>query len=573
MREAGAVKRFLTLMTVTALLWGLSPGSAGAEDVYTNPGTHQVNGRDWRTRCESYSSTVDRCRTEIWATQVRRQGNTYRAVTGWTFNNLTYLPSPRGPWAGNPLATPGTHTVGSRTWRTQCDTEWTGRGGCRTEILASVVERRGGRYVTVEKWVFNNIVHFTSGQAASHALLLDAPGEDQVTGRLRPGVGDALVSVEASRGSGWEVIGAARTLHAGEWSVPWRRTGTEQHMRARVDFPDGTRVHSLMHEFEALPATEITPTTRAEVTGHYSAGCPLGPDRLRTIRTNYVDFDGHLQRGEIIVRSDLAPMVADVFERSLDAGSPIFQMTNPSRWGGDDISMMAANNTSGFNCRKVVGNPYSWSPHAYGTAVDINPVQNPYRDPTGRWHPSTQYVSRTPVVKGMLTSTSAPVVAFRSHGWEWYSGWDWHHFQWRGGIARALALQAEAAPPPGVPVDPEATASAVLAGGCDVGSPTLPPATAAWEHLGSFGEHETAVVTLEFGSNGDPDEWFGGWQDHAGLCDTVVESTPGSWAGYRAEGDGWSQAAVLDGDRVRFAAVAGELAAHEVVALAGHLEG
>ena len=78
-----------------------------------------------------------------------------------------------------------------------------------------------------------------------------------------------------------------------------------------------------------------------------------------------------------------------------------------------------------------MGNPYAMSPHAYGFAVDVNPLQNPYRDNNGKWWPNTQHVSRTPVVPGMLTPTSTPVVAFKAKGWAWFSGWDWHHFEKR----------------------------------------------------------------------------------------------------------------------------------------------
>ena len=45
--------------------------------------------------------------------------------------------------------------------------------------------------------------------------------------------------------------------------------------------------------------------------------------------------------------------------------------------GGDDDALMAADMTSAFNCRTVSGTT-TWSTHAYGTAVDINPVENPY---------------------------------------------------------------------------------------------------------------------------------------------------------------------------------------------------
>ncbi len=140
--------------------------AAAAVDVYTTPGTHYVNGRTWRTACSSYSTTVTRCSTDIIATTVTATGGGFRSVTDWTFNNLTYLPSPRAPWAGNPLATPGNHTIDGRRWRTECDTPTTGRNGCRSYIEASVVDvisRNPVRHGWRTKWVFNNIVKFTTG--------------------------------------------------------------------------------------------------------------------------------------------------------------------------------------------------------------------------------------------------------------------------------------------------------------------------------------------------------------------------------------------------------------------------
>ena len=46
-------------------------------------------------------------------------------------------------------------------------------------------------------------------------------------------------------------------------------------------------------------------------------------------------------------------------------------------YDGDDNRSMAANNSSAYNCRTVAGQS-SFSAHAYGAAVDINPVENPY---------------------------------------------------------------------------------------------------------------------------------------------------------------------------------------------------
>ena len=129
-------------------------------EVYAVPGTHTVNGRDWRTTCENYSATA-RCRTDIWATQIKLVNGKYTQVNDFVFNNLTYLPSKRSLWTGNPLATPGDHTVNGRKWRTECDTPTTGRNGCRSYIMATVIEATPSGYRQVDKYILNNIVMFS----------------------------------------------------------------------------------------------------------------------------------------------------------------------------------------------------------------------------------------------------------------------------------------------------------------------------------------------------------------------------------------------------------------------------
>ena len=161
-----AVLRTVTLVMGFLLMVGTAatPVPAAALDVYVTPGTHQFNGRTWRTTCSSYTTTVDRCRTEIIATTVVASRGRFVATTDWTFNNLTYKASPRAQWAGNPLATPGEHTIAGRRWRTECDTAVTGRNGCRSWIQARVVAATSLnpiRYGWVTRWEFNNMVRFS----------------------------------------------------------------------------------------------------------------------------------------------------------------------------------------------------------------------------------------------------------------------------------------------------------------------------------------------------------------------------------------------------------------------------
>ena len=148
-------------------LKGYSSTPSGASDVYTTAGDHTVSGRKWRTACETYSQTIDRCTATIWATTVSRVNGKFVQKSDWQFNNLTYLPSKRAQWKGNPLATTGTFTSGGRSWRTSCADNWTGPNACRSFMQAHVIETyldaSGNRkFREVKKEIFNNVVRFSN---------------------------------------------------------------------------------------------------------------------------------------------------------------------------------------------------------------------------------------------------------------------------------------------------------------------------------------------------------------------------------------------------------------------------
>ncbi|MCG6568307.1 hypothetical protein C3E87_11810 [Tessaracoccus sp. ZS01] len=134
--------------------------------VYNTPGNQRVNGRLWSTACARYSSTVVRCTTNLWATMVVYENGRYANKTGWHFNNLTYLPSSRSAWQGNPLGTTGQFASAGRTWKTECDTAATGRGACRSYLWTKYVSSAGGRITQLEGWVFNNQVLFATNTVA-----------------------------------------------------------------------------------------------------------------------------------------------------------------------------------------------------------------------------------------------------------------------------------------------------------------------------------------------------------------------------------------------------------------------
>ena len=83
-----------------------------------------------------------------------------------------------------------------------------------------------------------------------------------------------------------------------------------------------------------------------------------------------------MHSGQLIVNVDSMTPVVEAF-RGLDQSRfPIRQMRLVDFYGGDDESSVAADNSSAFNCRLVPGTS-AWSQHAYGRAVDVNPLENP----------------------------------------------------------------------------------------------------------------------------------------------------------------------------------------------------
>lgn len=159
-------------------------------------------------------------------------------------------------------------------------------------------------------------------------------------------------------------------------------------------------------------------------------GCPVGRSKLSVVEWNYYGFDSKYHRGQLVVKSTYVTKTRKTFQAAFDKKFPIRQARNPNIWKGKDVPMMEADNTSAFNCRKVVGNPYRRSPHSYGYAIDINPRENPYY--AGRWYPTSgkSYINRSRKRPGMhFTSTVFPTKV-RSYGGHWGASYrDYHHFE------------------------------------------------------------------------------------------------------------------------------------------------
>jgi D-alanyl-D-alanine carboxypeptidase len=172
----------------------------------------------------------------------------------------------------------------------------------------------------------------------------------------------------------------------------------------------------------------IDAETRARMSGvSWHPGCPVGFAGLRLLRVSHWGFDGRVHRGRLVVNRDAARGMLAVMRSLYRQRFPIRRMRLVDAYGADDHRSMAADNTSAFNCRFVAGRPGVWSEHAYGRAIDVNPIENPYVTDSGYVSPpaGAPYASRSRHSKGMIHRDGAVVAAFAAIGWEWAGNWAW----------------------------------------------------------------------------------------------------------------------------------------------------
>lgn len=164
--------------------------------------------------------------------------------------------------------------------------------------------------------------------------------------------------------------------------------------------------------------------TEADLGESWRSGCPVGPGELVHLDVSHINAGGGVSEGRLTVHRDVADDATAFFAELYRQRLPITSMQPAADFAGDDDAMMAVNNTSAFNCRPVVGGT-GWSRHAFGRAIDINPLVNPYvrgdlvLPPNG-----SPWVDRSVYEPGMLRANDRFVALVRSTpGWRW--GGDW----------------------------------------------------------------------------------------------------------------------------------------------------
>lgn len=195
----------------------------------------------------------------------------------------------------------------------------------------------------------------------------------------------------------------------------------------------------------ALDAAHCADLKSAHVMG---PSAPVSCSQLRIVRFSYVDFSGQVRSdGELMVMGAAAPEVRKIFALLLARRFPLNGARLMNYYQGDDEAAMVAGNTSAFNDRAISGGG-AVSLHAFGLAIDVNPVQNPYlsRGDNGIVSISPAagkpYVKRLPLRSGMVSDEIINIFAehgFPVWGGDWHQPVDYQHFQVSRKTAEHLA--------------------------------------------------------------------------------------------------------------------------------------
>jgi D-alanyl-D-alanine carboxypeptidase len=208
----------------------------------------------------------------------------------------------------------------------------------------------------------------------------------------------------------------------------------------------GASTHSLAANERAAFSASSHPLTASERSalvraGVWRSGCPVHLSGLRVLVVRHWGFDRRVHVGEIVVHKDVAAPLARVFRRLYELRFPIRHMRFADAYGPPRSRPADGDISGSFECRKAVPSPCgtgtgNWSNHAYGKAVDLNPIENPYVGCGATRKPASRpYMNRSRLRRGMVTP--AVVKAFASIGWGWGGSWagntkDYMHFSVTG---------------------------------------------------------------------------------------------------------------------------------------------
>jgi hypothetical protein len=151
---------------------------------------------------------------------------------------------------------------------------------------------------------------------------------------------------------------------------------------------------------------------------------------LALVDVDYLSFDDELHSGQLVVHQGLVTDVQEIFCELLRMRFPVEKAVPAVAYGWDDEAIMADNSSSAFNYRLILGTD-RLSNHSYGTALDLNPMQNPYFARDGKVYPEGATYDANH--QGTILIAGPVVALFKRFGWKWGGDWtvpiDYQHFE------------------------------------------------------------------------------------------------------------------------------------------------
>lgn len=200
------------------------------------------------------------------------------------------------------------------------------------------------------------------------------------------------------------------------------RRSARSKSKASTRAAEATNFKNAAKLFKPLTAKQFAATLKAK-------GVPPAiAKRMALVKVKYRGYDGKTYTGQIVVHESMAASITRIFERILkETNFPIHSVipVSDKKYGWSDQTSVKGNNSSGFNYRLVSGS-HEVSDHTFGSAIDINPLINPWVKAGAK---NRNY---DPAKEGTLHALSKVVKIFKKEGWKWGGDWknskDWQHF-------------------------------------------------------------------------------------------------------------------------------------------------
>lgn len=197
---------------------------------------------------------------------------------------------------------------------------------------------------------------------------------------------------------------------------------------------DNHNKHSIQIKKQTPPPPDSTIITDCNYTFEEAISGTKAPkhilDQLELITVKYYSMDEKIHQGQILTNKQISDDIMKIFDFMLEKKFPVYQAIPIVHYGWNDEKSMEANNTYSFCYRNI-----SYSKHARGMAIDINPVQNPLIWKDGYKHRKNVPAGAiyNPETPGTFTPGHPVVEKFTSLGFKWgyhfRKNFDKHHFE------------------------------------------------------------------------------------------------------------------------------------------------